>query len=129
MHGILTQHTVGRDGTNTTAAISPVRLNGQFTLLARAHVQQSLVPALDNLSLSDGEAQWLATVVGGIEFGAVRFEGTAVVDVDLIASNGLAFAFCRNGDFGLEVLYGIELAEGERSLRQFSVRYIIACKH
>ena len=111
MHGILTQHTVGRDGTNTTAAISPVRLNGQFTLLARAHVQQSLVPALDNLSLSDGEAQWLATVVGGIEFGAVRFKGTAVMDVDLIASDSLACAFCGDSDLGLEMLCVIELVK------------------
>lgn len=57
------EHRVGRDRAHSSAAISPLRLNSQSALLARAHVEDSLVPSLDNLSLSNVEAQRLAAVV------------------------------------------------------------------
>ena len=79
------EHRVGRDGSHTPGSISPVRLNGQCPLLAGAHVQEALVPSLDDLALADVERQRLAAVVAGVELGAVGVEGTAVVDVDFVA--------------------------------------------
>lgn len=79
------EHRVGGDGSHAPSSVSPLRLNGQCPLLAGAHVQESLVPSLDNLSLADVEGERLAAVVAGVELGAVFLEGAAVVDVDLIA--------------------------------------------
>ena len=79
------EHRVGWDRSHTPSSVSPVRLDGQCPLLARAHVQESLVPALDNLSLADVEGERLSAVVAGIELGAIGVEGATVVDVDLVA--------------------------------------------
>jgi hypothetical protein len=59
----LTQDAVGRDRTSTPRAIRPLGLDGELPLLARAHVEQTLVPALDNLTRAHGEGQGLAAVV------------------------------------------------------------------
>jgi hypothetical protein len=45
----------------------------------------ALVPALDDLSLANVEAQRLASVVAGIELLATILEGTAVVNLNLVA--------------------------------------------
>ena len=79
------EHRVGRDGSHSPRSVSPVRLNGQRPLLAGAHVQEALVPSLDDLALADVEGQRLAAVVAGVELGAVGVEGAAVVNVDLVA--------------------------------------------
>jgi hypothetical protein len=84
------EHRVGRNGSHAPSTVSPLRLNDQCSLLAGAHVQETLVPSLDDLALTDVEAERLATVVAGIELGAVGVEGTAVVDVDLVA-----WRFCQ----------------------------------
>jgi hypothetical protein len=60
---LLTQDAVGGNGASATRAVCPVRLDGELPLLARAHVQKTLVPALDDLTRADGERQGLATVV------------------------------------------------------------------
>ena len=49
------EHRVGRDGSHAPRAVSPIRLDGKSPLLAGAHVQQSLVPTLDDLALADVE--------------------------------------------------------------------------
>jgi hypothetical protein len=69
------EHAVGRDGAHGAGAVRPVGLDGELALLARAHVQQALVPALDDLALADGEGEGLPAVVGGVEFGAWVGEG------------------------------------------------------
>lgn len=79
------EHAIRRNRAHTPTAISPLRLNRQRPLLARTHVQQSLVPALDDLTLADVEVEGLAAVVGGVEFAAVGGEGAAVVDGDFVA--------------------------------------------
>lgn len=79
------EHRIGRDRSHTSRTVSPLRLNDQGSLLAWAHVQESLVPSLDDLSLANVEGQRLAAVVAGVEFGSVGVEGSAVVDVDLVA--------------------------------------------
>jgi hypothetical protein len=76
--GLEDQDAVGGNGTGASAAVRPLRLDGQLPLLARAHVEQTLVPALDDLAAADLEAEGLAAVVGGVELRAVGFEGTAV---------------------------------------------------
>jgi hypothetical protein len=78
------EHRVGRDGSHTPGTISPLRLNDQSPLLARAHVQKPLIPALDNLALANVEGERLAAVVRSVEFGSVGIEGAAVVDIDLV---------------------------------------------
>ena len=45
----------------------------------------ALVPTLDNLTLADVEAQRLASVVAGIKLLATILEGTAVVNLNLVA--------------------------------------------
>lgn len=94
------EHRVGRNRSHSPSTVSPLRLNDQSPLLARAHVQKSLVPALDDLSLADVEGEWLAAVVGCVEFGSVSVEGAAVVDVDFVAwmlSVPCAFVDCGAG--------------------------------
>jgi len=76
-------------------------LNGQCALLAGAHVEHcnqvskasflvrvqvltALVPALDNLTLANVEAQRLASVVAGIKLLATILEGTTVVNLNLV---------------------------------------------
>jgi hypothetical protein len=44
-----------------------------------------LVPTLDDLTLANVEAQGLASVVAGIELLATILEGTAVVNLNLVA--------------------------------------------
>ena len=87
------EHRVGWDGSHTPSSVTPVRLDNQCPLLARAHVQKSLVPSLDDLSLADVEGERLSAVVAGIELGAVGVEGTAVVDVDFVAWRFLSVCF------------------------------------
>ena len=84
------EHRVGGNWSHTPRSVTPVRLDGQCPLLAGAHVQESLVPSLDDLSLADVEGERLAAVVAGVELGAVGVEGAAVVDVDLVA-----WTFCQ----------------------------------
>jgi hypothetical protein len=88
------EHRVGRDRTHGSGAVARLGLNCECPLLARAHAQNALVPALDNLALANVERQRLAAVVGCVEFGAVGLEGAAVVDVDFVAC--LEFSFCLN---------------------------------
>jgi hypothetical protein len=83
--GLEDEHGVGRDGTHGSGAVTRLRLDCECPLLARAHAQNALVPALDHLALANVERQRLAAVVGSVEFGAVRLEGAAVVDVDFVA--------------------------------------------
>jgi hypothetical protein len=104
---IRTQHAVRRDGASAAAAVRPVGLDGELALLAGAHVEQALVPALDNLTLAHGEAQWLAAVVRGVELAAVALEGAAVVHLDAVAGLGGAAALDLGDDFRLEVLLSL----------------------
>lgn len=79
------EHRVGWDRSHAPSSVTPVGLDDQCPLLTRAHVQESLVPSLDDLSLANVEGEGLAAVVTGVELGAVLLEGTAVVDVDFVA--------------------------------------------
>ena len=79
--GAHTQHAVRGDGTSATAAIRPVGLDGELALLSWAHVKETLVPALDDLALSDREAEGLAAAVRSVELGAVGLEGSTVCGV------------------------------------------------
>jgi hypothetical protein len=79
------EHGVGRNRSHTPSTVSPLRLNGQSPLLAGAHVQESLVPSLDDLAFADVEGERLAAVVRSVELGSIGVESTAVVDVDLVA--------------------------------------------
>jgi hypothetical protein len=79
------EHRVGRDRSHTPGTVSPLRLDDQSPFLARAHIQEPLIPSLDNLSFANVEGEGLAAVVGSIEFGSIGVEGAAVVDVDLVA--------------------------------------------
>lgn len=83
--GLELEHRVGGNRAHTPRTVSPLRLNDKSPLLARAHVQKSLVPALDDLALANVEGKRLAAVVGSVELGSVGIEGSAVVDVNLVA--------------------------------------------
>jgi len=53
--GLEDEHRVGRDGTHSSRTIAVLRLDCECPLLARAHAQDSLVPALDHLALANVE--------------------------------------------------------------------------
>lgn len=77
-------------------------------------VKVDVYAPLDNHSLSNLEAQWLSTLVRGIELRAIRLESSSIVNVDSVALLGLACALnvasnidneasllrCRGGDDG-----------------------------
>lgn len=96
------QNTPPRNRTHTPVPIRPLRLNRQLPLLARTHVQQPLIPALDDLPLAHREGQRLAAVVRSVELAAVAFQSAAIVHVDGVASDGLALAGCGRRDFDVE---------------------------
>jgi len=54
----------------------------------------ALVPALDNLTLANVEAQRLASVVAGIELLATILEGTTVVNLNLVACCAFHVSIC-----------------------------------
>jgi hypothetical protein len=99
-----TQHGVRGNRPHGARTVGPVGLDGELSLLTGAHVKQALVPALDDLPLSNGEAEWLSAAVRCVKFGAVALEGSAVVHVDLVSGLGLTVALDGGYDFGFEVL-------------------------
>lgn len=99
---ILTENRTTGNRSNTPISIRPFRLNRQLPLLTRTHIQQSLVPSFDNLSLTDRKRQRLAALVRFVEHGAIGFQCSAVVDVDAVSGNGLAVAFGGLGYFDVE---------------------------
>jgi hypothetical protein len=112
--GLENQHGIRRNGSSATTPVRPVRLDSKLALLAGAHVEQALVPALDDLAATDLEAQRRAAVVRGVELAAVRGERAAVVHVDLVAGNRLALAVDGRYDFGGEVLVVDDVGDGGR---------------
>lgn len=58
---------------------------------------------LDNLSLTDGEAQWLTPLVAGIEFGAIRLQCAFVVHGDLVTTLALSVTFDGAGYFDFDL--------------------------
>jgi hypothetical protein len=81
-----------------------------------AHSKDSSVYApLDNLSLTDNEAQWRATVVACIEFRAISLERASVVDIDLVSPLRLALALDGSGDLNIQLRVGSENDGGSRS--------------
>ena len=53
------EHRVGGNRTHSPTSVSHFRLDGELSLVSNAHISQTLVPALDDLALSEMEAQWL----------------------------------------------------------------------
>ncbi len=77
---------VGADITTSTArAISEIRGDIKLELVANTHQLQSLSPAADNLSNTEGKGR--VALVRGVEFLAVD-ESTSVVDLDTIRTSG-----------------------------------------
>ena len=96
----LTKRTPRRNRPHTPVPIAKLRRNGQFPLIPNTHIQQSLIPPLDDLAFSHGKVQWRATIVAGVELGAVGGEGAAVVHGDAVAALGSAGAGVFDGVFG-----------------------------
>jgi hypothetical protein len=59
----------------------------QLAFLAYTHIQESLVPAFDDLALADGEFEG-GSADGGIELCAVGEEGARVVHFEFVACDG-----------------------------------------
>jgi len=71
---------VGRDDTaHGAVSVGKVGGDGELALLADLHAEEALIPALDDLALADSEVERRATVVAGVELGAIS-EGTTVVN-------------------------------------------------
>lgn len=67
-------------------SISHRRGYRQLSLLPGTHVQQALIPAIDDLSHTEGKGDGLAALVGFIEYSAGGEEGAAVIDADGVPS-------------------------------------------
>jgi len=100
-----------------TIPIPKLGRNRQNPLIPNTHLQQPLVPPFNHLPLPDGETERLAAAVGAVELGAVRGQGAAVVDGDLVAALGFARALLGLGvlgrDLGGKEGRGEEGEEGE----------------
>lgn len=48
---------------STSVAVTQMRWDGKFPLLTDAHIRESLVPALDHLTDTQLEGEWLVTVI------------------------------------------------------------------
>ena len=78
---------------------STYRWDGQRALLAQAHVEQSLVPALDDAARSELKLKGTVAVFGRVELGAIAVERARVMhrdfvpflsfDIALVVRNGL----------------------------------------
>ena len=60
------------DVTGSTITIGQPRRDDQLTTRPGTHVEQTLVPSLDHLTLAQGELERLAAVQARVELGAVR---------------------------------------------------------
>lgn len=88
----LTERAPRRNRPHSPLPVAKLRRDRQRPLITNAHIQQTLIPPLDDLPLADGKVQRLAPVVAGVELGAVGGERTAVVDGDAVTALGLAGA-------------------------------------
>lgn len=104
----LTERAPRRNRPHGPLPVAKLRRDRQRPLVTNAHIQQTLIPPLDDLPLADGKVQRLAPVVAGVELGAVGGERTAVVDGDAVTALGLAGAWVGDGVFGCDLC-----AEGE----------------
>ena len=113
---------VGGDVAHGAGAVRIVGRAGDLSLLSLLELADTLVPSLDDLTLTKGELERLATVVARVEDGAVK-ESTSVVDLDLVTllwlGITLAFAqwldleFVLGGGSGSGLLVGLTSTEAE----------------
>ena len=75
---------VSGDGSSFTTAVSNVRRARELRLLAFLELQDALIPALDHLADTDFETDWLAALVGGVEYLTIG-ESALIVDLDISA--------------------------------------------
>src|SRR5438309_1133802 len=80
------QSRVARNGGITGGAIAERRRNDQSTLSADSHGGEPFIPALDHLSLAEGETEGSTSVNRAVELAAVAFEPTSIVDVHRLPS-------------------------------------------
>lgn len=59
------------DSASALLAVGKMRGDGELSLLANAHAENTLVPAGDDSSSAKGELDGLASLDGGVEHGAV----------------------------------------------------------
>ena len=77
---------VGWDDTASTCGTVPVvGWAVKSGLGANVESNESLIPSLDDLAGTNGELEWLASVVAGVELAAVALEGSLVVSLDLLS--------------------------------------------
>lgn len=74
----------GDNAADSAVAIRKMRRNRQLALLADFHAQEALVPALNDLALTNRETERLAAVIAGVKLVAVG-EGALVVNLDGVA--------------------------------------------
>jgi hypothetical protein len=99
--GLEDESRVGGDDTaDSTAAIGKIGGNSELALLAHLHAEEALIPALDDLAITDSELERVTAVVAGVELLAVG-ESAPVVDCDGVTALGLG-SLALAGDLNLE---------------------------
>jgi len=85
----------GDELTSALVTVSEVRGDDEFPLLSHAHVQKTLLPALDHLANANLELERLSPVVAGIELCASCREGAGVVHREHIMRLRNSVAYIR----------------------------------
>lgn len=107
------QSAAGGYGTHIPISVGQLGRYYQGPLFAHTHIQQSLIPTLDNLSFAKVKGKWYVAIKRRVEFRACGLEGAAVVYEDLVAGLGAAGAGEGLGVFDCEarVCVGGEVGE------------------
>lgn len=104
----LTESRAGGDGAHSPLAVAELGGDDESPLLANAHFEETLLPALDHLAGANGDLERPAAVVGSVELLVGGLQLSAVVDADAVALDRLALALDGGGDVDLELLGGDE---------------------
>ena len=84
------------DSAGTAAAVPQARRNAEHTLLSHLHVQECLIPALDDAADADLELERLATIIARIKLCTVE-KVPSIMGLDLLARERLdTVAFLNN---------------------------------
>lgn len=101
--GLKDESSTAGDGADAAVAVAKLGWNRESSLLANAHVEKTLVPALDDLTSANLEVERGTAIVAGIKLRTVGSKGASIVHRDLVALFGLALALDLVGDVDLEL--------------------------
>jgi len=96
---------VRRDSTRmTSGSVSIIRWASQFSSLTNTHLCDSLIPSLDNFTLSNLELEWITTIARRVEFLSIG-ECSCVMNHDSLSSFGECWPISFLDSFDIDTHY------------------------